>query len=154
VKRLSLTAWSLIALGAGLGLGIVGHETGAPIFARVGQWVGPIGNLWVSALQLTVLPLVVTHLLATISGAVAKSVGKLAVRTFLLFLLMLIASGLFAIVLTPIFLSRLSLDPGTVATIGAAATQDGATTAATANAPVSIADWLSRLLPTNVRSSR
>ena len=151
MKRLSLTVWSLIALAAGLGLGIVGHETGSPIFARLGQWVGPIGNLWVSALQLTVLPLIVTHLLATISGAVAKSVGKLAVRTFLLFLMMLIASGLFAIILTPIFLSRLSIDPATVATLGAAATQNGAATAATANtAPTSIGDWVSRLLPTNV----
>ena len=150
MKRLSLTVWSLIALALGLGLGIVGHETASPTFARIGQWVGPIGNLWVSALQLTVLPLVVTNLLATISGAMAKSVGKLAVRTFLLFLIMLLASGLFAIVLTPIFLSRLSLDPGTVATIGTAAAQNGVTTAATNNAPVSIADWISRLLPTNL----
>ena len=151
MKRLSLTAWSIIALAAGLGLGIVGHETASPMFGRLGQWVGPIGNLWVSALQLTVLPLVITHLLATISGAVAKSVGKLAIRTFLLFLIMLLASGLFAIVLTPIFLARLSLDPATVATLGAAAAQSGATTAATANtAPVSIADWVSRLLPTNI----
>src|SRR5688572_19509785 len=151
MKRLSLTAWSIIALATGLGLGIVGHETSSPTLARAGQWVGPIGNLWVSALQLTVLPLVITNLLATISGAVAKSVGKLAIRTFLLFLIMLLASGLFAIALAPIFLSRLSLDIGTVATLGAAAAQDRApAVAATNTAPVSIADWLSRLLPTNL----
>lgn len=151
MKRLSLTAWSIIALAAGLGLGIIGHETAYPTFTRIGQWVGPIGNLWVSALQLTVLPLVVTNLLAAISGTVAKSVGKLAVRTFLLFLIMLLASGLFAIVLTPIFLSRISLDPVTVTTVATTATPDSAATAAaTNNTPVSISDWVSRLLPTNI----
>jgi Na+/H+-dicarboxylate symporter len=119
VKRLSLTTWSIIALAAGLGLGILGHETASPAFERLGQFIKPIGSLWVSALQLTVIPLVITHLLATVSGAGAKSVGKLGLRTLLLFLCMLLAAGLFAIFLTPIFLSYLSLDPATVATLNA-----------------------------------
>lgn len=153
MKRLSLTTWSIIALTAGLGLGILGHETGSPALARVGEWIKPIGSMWVSALQLTVIPLVITHLLATISGAGAKSVGKLGVRTFLLFLTMLLAAGVFAILLTPVFLSRLSLDPNTVATMSAAADsarESGALASAASNAPVSISDWLSRLLPTNL----
>lgn len=153
MKRLSLTTWSILALTAGLGLGILGHETGSPLLARAGEWIKPFGSMWVSALQLTVIPLVITHLLATISGAGAKSVGKLGVRTFLLFLTMLLASGVFAILLTPLFLSRLSLDPNTVATMSAAAEsarESGTLAAAANNAPVSISDWLSRLLPTNL----
>ena len=153
MKRLSITAWSILALAAGLGLGILGHETGSPALARAGEWIKPAGSMWVSALQLTVIPLVITHLLATISGAGAKSVGKLGVRTFVLFLTMLLAAGIFAILLTPLFLSRLSLDPNTVATMSAAAAsarEDGALAAAANNAPVSISDWLSRLLPTNL----
>ena len=153
MKRLSLTTWSILALTAGLGLGILGHETGSPALARIGEWIKPIGSMWVSALQLTVIPLVITNLLATISGAGAKSVGKLGVRTFVLFLTMLLAAGVFAILLTPLFLSRLSLDPNTVATMSAAAAsaKAGGTLAAAANnAPVSISDWLSRLLPTNL----
>ena len=153
MKRLSLTVWSIIALTSGLGLGILGHETASPIFARAGEWIKPIGSLWVSALQLTVLPLVITHLLATVSSAGAKSIGKLGVRTFLLFLSLLLAAGLFAILLTPLFLSRLSLDSGTVVTMSAAAAsaKEGGTLAAASNtAPASITDWLSRLLPTNL----
>ena len=153
MKRLSLTTWSILALTAGLGLGILGHETGSPLLARAGEWIRPIGSMWVSALQLTVIPLVITHLLATISGAGAKSVGKLGMRTFLLFLCMLLAAGVFAILLTPIFLSKLSLDPNTAATMSAAAEsarESGTLAAAANNAPVSIADWLSRLLPTNL----
>ena len=151
MKRLSLTTWSILALTAGLGLGILGHETSSPALARLGEWVKPIGSMWVSALQLTVIPLVISHLLATISGAGAKSVGKLGARTFLLFLSMLLAAGVFAILLTPLFLSRLSLNPETVATMqAAAASSSGSIAAAANNAPVSISDWLSRLLPTNL----
>jgi Na+/H+-dicarboxylate symporter len=153
VKRLSLTTWSILALTAGLGLGILGHQTGSPVLARVGEWVKPLGSMWVSALQLTVIPLVITHLAATISGAGGKSVGKLGVRTFVLFLAMLLAAGVFAILLTPLFLSRLNLDPNTVATMSAAtatAREGGTLAAAANNAPVSISDWLSRLLPTNL----
>ena len=153
MKRLSLTTWSILALVAGLGLGIWGHETGSTVLARAGEWIKPLGSMWVSALQLTVIPLVITNLLATISGAGAKSVGKLGVRTFALFLTMLLAAGVFAIFLTPLFLSRLSLDPNTVATMSeaaAAARESGTLAAAANNAPVSISDWLSRLLPTNL----
>ena len=151
MKRLSLTTWSILALASGLGLGILGHETASPPLQRLGEWTTPLGSIWVSALQLTVLPLVITHVVATISGAGTKSVGKLGVRTFLLFLAMLLAAGLFAIFLTPIFLSRLSFDPNTVATLNAAATTatDGAA-AASNSAPVSVSDWLSHLLPTNL----
>ena len=153
MKRLSLTTWSLLALTAGLGLGILGHEIAAPIFDRVGEWTKTIGNLWVAALQLTVLPLVITHLLATIAGAGAKSVGKLGIRAFLLFVGMLLASGLFAIILTPLFLSRFSPGPDTVATLksAAASSTTGNSIAAEPNAStISISEWISRLLPTNI----
>jgi proton glutamate symport protein len=153
VKRLSLTTCSILALTAGLGLGILGHQTASPTLERLGEWIRPIGSLWVSALQLTVIPLVITQLLATISGAGAKSVGKLGLRAFLLFVGMLIAAGLFAIILTPLFLARLSLDPGTMATMTAAAASSnvgGTIGPASSTVPVSIADWLGRLLPTNL----
>lgn len=150
MKRLSLTTRTLLALTIGLGLGILGHETASPFFERLGEWVRPVGSLWVSALQLTVLPLVITHLIATISGAGAKSVGKLGVRTFILFLAMLLAAGLFAIFLTPLFLSRLSFDPSTVAILHNAATTAKEGAAATPAAPLTLVDWLSRLIPTNL----
>lgn len=153
MKPPSLTTWSILALIAGLGLGILGHETAWPFFQSAGEWVNPAGALWVSALQLTVLPLVITHLLAAISGVGAKSVGKIGAHALLLFLSMLLAAGLLAILLTPLFLSRLSFDPTTLATMSAAASsakETGAFGAAAGNAPVSMADWLSRLLPTNL----
>jgi len=92
LKRVSLTTWSILALIAGLGLGILGHQTGSPIFDRAGEWMRTIGNLWLAALELTVLPLVITHLLGTITAAGAKSLGKLGIRAFFLFVGMLLES--------------------------------------------------------------
>ena len=153
MKRLSLTTWSIIALAAGLGLGIVGHETSSPALTRLGEWARIGGSLWVAALQLTVLPLIITHLLATITAAGAKSVGRVGIHAFLLFVGMLIASGLFAIILTPILLKQLNLGPDTAATLSAAAATSTAPTpvaADTNSSSVSIGDWITNLLPTNL----
>jgi len=143
----------MIALAAGLGLGILGHETASPALARLGEWTRVGGSLWVAALQFTVLPLIITHLLATITAAGAKSVGKVGIHTFLLFVGMLIASGLFAIILTPLLLTQLNLSPDTVATLSAAAAASKPPTSVAADAnssSVSIGDWISNLLPTNL----
>ena len=153
MKRLSLTTWSILALAVGLGLGILGNATGAPFFDRAAEWTKAVGNLWISALQLTVLPLVITNLLAAICGAGVKFVGKLGVRVFVLFIGLLIAAGTFAILLTPLFLSRLPVDPGITATLIAAAEStkvSGSSTALTNAPPVSISEWVGRLLPTNL----
>jgi Na+/H+-dicarboxylate symporter len=150
VKRLSLTIWSLVALAAGLGLGILGHETAGPAFQRSGEVAKAIGAIFIAALQLTVLPLVITQLLSAISNAGAKSVGKLGVRAILLFVSMLVASGLFAALLTPPMASRISVDPGTLATL-TAGSANTITQAAGRNAPAgSITDWLGSLLPNNL----
>jgi proton glutamate symport protein len=153
MKRLSLTVQSLLALAAGLGLGILGHELAAPAFEKIALGAKAVGAIWVAALQLTVLPLVITHLLAAISGTGAKSVGKLGIRAFVLFLLMLIASGLFATFLTPPLVARLSVDADAVSSLSADATPGygPGPGAAKANAEsTSTADWISTLLPSNL----
>ena len=150
MKRLSLTIWSLVALAACLGLGILGHETAAPAFQKFGEVAKAVGAIFIATLQLTVLPLVITQLLSAISKAGAKSVGKLGVRAIVLFVLMLVASGLFAALLTPPMTSRLSVDPGTLASLTAGSANTSAQ-AAGRNAPAgSITDWLASLLPNNL----
>ena len=151
MKGPSLTAQSLIALAAGLGLGILGHELAAPVFEKVALGAKAVGAIWVATLQLTVLPLVIAHLLAAISGTGAKSVGKLGLRAFVLFILMLIASGLFATFLTPSLVARLSVDADAVQSLSAAAPADGPglSAAKAAAESSSTSDWISNL-PTNL----
>jgi proton glutamate symport protein len=86
----SLTAWSIAALAIGLGIGIAGHAAGSTAVAALAVGVRPLGDLWVAALQMTVLPLVVAHMLAAIVGVRdGQSVGALGGRALALFVVML-----------------------------------------------------------------
>ena len=77
----SLTAWSLTALAVGLALGALAHRSQASAFSIFGQVVDPLGRLWLSSLQMTVLPLVVIYLLAAIVGAGGNDpLGRLGAR--------------------------------------------------------------------------
>jgi len=87
----SLTVWSLVALALGLAVGALGHGSKAIGFAIFGEIVDPLGHLWLSSLQMTVLPLVVVHLLAAIVGAGGSDpLGALGTRAIVLFVAMLV----------------------------------------------------------------
>ena len=77
---LSLTVWSLAALGAGLAIGALGHGSSAPFFQILGDIVSPLGRLWISALQMTVLPLVVVYLLAAIVSAARETTSTVLAK--------------------------------------------------------------------------
>jgi len=51
-RRLSRTALALIALAAGLGVGVLLHGAAAPWAARVADGLGLIGQIWVAALRM------------------------------------------------------------------------------------------------------
>jgi len=152
MKRPSLTIQSLIALALGLALGIVGHKWGGPGFERLAIVAKAVGALWVAALQLTVLPLVITHLLAAVTGAGSRSVGKLGIRALVLFLGLLIAAGLFAALLTPPLVARLPVDASTMSSLGSTTSANATSSSLTKtdSGSTSVADWISTLLPTNL----
>ncbi|HEY8225358.1 MAG TPA: cation:dicarboxylase symporter family transporter [Pyrinomonadaceae bacterium] len=152
MKRPSLTVQSLLALVLGLALGIAGHKWAVPGFEKLAIAAKALGGLWVAALQLTVLPLVITHLLAAISGSGARSIGKLGIRAVVLFLGLLIAAGLFAAFLTPPLVAQISVDDRAVSSLSTAASANvaGSSVAKTNSESTSVADWISTLLPTNL----
>jgi len=153
-RRSSLTIWSLAALAVGLLLGILGHVTGARGFTGLAHAVRPLGDLWIAALQMTVLPLVITYTLAAIVGAGAgRTIGTLAGRAVLLFLAMLAAAGLLTMGLTPILVRLCRFDPDTLSSFGRGAAIPEAARQAGEGAYGSLSDWLSRLLPRNVFES-
>jgi Na+/H+-dicarboxylate symporter len=153
-RRPSLTIWSLAALAAGLLLGILGHVSGAPGFTGLADAIRPIGDIWIAALQMTVLPLVITYTLAAIVGAGGGgTVGTLAGRAVLLFLAMLAAAGLLTMGLAPILVRLYPVDPGTLSALAAGASIPEAARQAAGSGYGSLADWLSNLLPRNLLES-
>jgi Na+/H+-dicarboxylate symporter len=148
-KHLSFTSLSLLALAAGVGLGTLGHASGAPAFTMLEQVVKPLGSLWTAALQLAVLPLIVLKLLAAIVGAHSKeSVGRLGLRALLLFVTMLVAAGLLTLVLTPPLVALYKVDPRALATLETTADVSGV--AQPSGAPASLGSWVGNLIPRNL----
>jgi Na+/H+-dicarboxylate symporter len=146
----SLTAWSLAALAAGVALGVLGHASGDPRFGAFADAIAPIGELWLSALRMTVLPLVIVYTLAAIAGARQDGVvGALAGRSFLLFFLLLAGAGLLTAGVAPIFLRLVGVDPSAAEAIRAHAAVPDEAIGATGAGYGSLRDWIGGLLPEN-----
>jgi len=146
----SLTAWSIAALALGLATGILGHAAGSGAVASLAAAVRPLGDLWVAALQMTVLPLVVAHMLAAIVGVRdGQSVGALGGRALALFVVMLGVAGLLTMAITPLLLSRYAVSPATMTALHSSVPVPPAARAAAA-APLSLGQWAATLLPRNL----
>jgi len=147
----SLTMWSLVALGAGLAIGALGHGSKAVGFTLLAEVVNPLGHLWLSSLQMTVLPLVVVHLLAAIVGAGgSEPLGSLGSRAIALFIVMLVVAAAFTLAVTPPLIAAAAPDPGAFALLKASAAVPQAARDAAVAGSGSLSEWIGNLLPSNL----
>ena len=104
---MSLTARVLLGLVLGLVLGILLAPAEAGWSAAVVGWISPIGALWVNAIRMTVIPLLVSLLIAGIVSSGTKSVAQVGGRALLWFIGLIAVSaaigGLFAPPLLALF---------------------------------------------------
>jgi len=110
--------------------------------------VEPVGTLFVNGIRMTVVPLVVASLIVGIatsgSGAIVARVGG---RGFVIFVALLVASGLVGALVAPPVLSHVTLEPAAIASVRAAsASIDPARGAASIQTP---SQWLVSLVPPN-----
>ncbi len=135
----------LLALVLGLAIG-VGLATWSPTVAEDGLVIAqPIGTAWLNALQMTIVPLVVSLLITGVAAtAAAARAGQVAGRALGLFIGLLWFFSAFAAIATPLLLGWFPL-PAEAATALRAAL--GAT------APVGpvppFADFIVSIVPTN-----
>lgn len=129
----------LAALAIGLTLGglLADSATGA----RVAPVIAPIGQLWLNALTMTVVPLVFSLLVVGMgTAAQAVSGGALAARTMLWFAILLVGATLLVALFVP---PLLDMVPAPAA--AAALRPDGVVPAT----PGDAASWLLGIIPTN-----
>lgn len=130
---------TLAGLAAGLAMGLA--LAGSAAMPGLLALAGPLGTLWLKALQMTILPLVMGLMFTGIvETAAAAQAGALARRTLGLIVGLLAASAICASLLMPLLLR---LFPATVV----------APPAGTATAPASVphlADFFAGLFPANV----
>lgn len=135
----------LVALIAGLSLGI-GITGVGPEWARIGGTIAePIGTAWLNGLQMTIVPLVVSLLVLGVGATadVARA-GKLAARSLLLFMVLLWSGAIVSAFLTPLLLDFWPLDPGAASALKAAL----ATTKPIGDVPP-FGEFLATMVPSN-----
>lgn len=146
----SLAFWSIAALAAGLGLGIWGYATESSAIHGLAALVQPVGGLWLRALRLVVLPLVVFQLLTALTGnGDDPEFGRVGGKALLVITLGSVAVTLGALALAWPVVGLYVVSPGTVETIRTSVSISGTTLDPAASA-LSMREWLTGLIPTNV----
>jgi Na+/H+-dicarboxylate symporter len=147
---MSLTTRVLIALVAGLALGLLVSISGNPSLIASARWIEPVGTLFINAIRMTVIPLVVGSLVAGIAAAPnPAALGKIGFRAFALFVVTLLAGAVFAALVAPPLLGRIVIDPVAQAALQASAAETAATTTESVQRIPGFASWLIGLVPNN-----
>jgi proton glutamate symport protein len=108
----------LLSLVAGLAIGIALAAFAPSSVEPVAAIAQPIGTAWLHALQMTIVPLVVSLLVTGVAAtAQAAQAGRLAGRAIVLYVSLLAASAALAALLTPLLLGLAPLPAESAASL-------------------------------------
>ncbi len=139
---MSLTTRVLLGLILGLVLGVVLAPADAGWAATVVGWIEPVGGLWVNAIRMTVIPLLVSLLLAGITSSGTRTVAQTGGRALGWFVGLAAVSSALGGVLAPPLL-------GLFGTSGVELPEVAAGAASTDVTLPPFRDWFVGLLPAN-----
>lgn len=135
----------LLALLLGLALGIGLRQAGVDWLASAVAVAEPVGNLWLNALRMTIVPLVFSLLVTGIaSGASTARAGGLAARALGVFTVLLFVAALFGEAASQAFLALWPIPAQ-----AGGALQAAISGAAQVPPSAPLADWLAALVPAN-----
>lgn len=142
---MSPTARILTGLAAGALIGLLLAWIDPALGIRAADIVQPFGKLWLNALQMTVVPLVLSLVIVGVNTASdAASSGRTARRAIVVFVLVLAGAAAFAAIAAPAALSLVPRDPALAAALAGASGAEAA-----AATPGSWADSLVAIVPSN-----
>lgn len=137
----------LVALAAALVIGGLISMSGSAPLAAAADYVAPIGSLWVSAIRMTVIPLVISLIITGVASAGdVATIGRTGVRTLIVFVALL--AGM-AAVMIPVCAAMFSLLPPLTGRPPLPAGAAAATGELSAAQPQTLAAWVTSLIPSN-----
>ncbi len=140
----------VIGLVAGLILGSLISASGVAALVRVADVLQPVGELWVNAIRMTIVPLVVSLLFVAIAGrANHNDLGRLGVATVVSFFALLALAAAVGVLLAPPLIQDLKLSADVAASLRATATASASQTASHVGALPGFGAWLTALVPVN-----
>ena len=140
----------LAALAAGFVLGSLAAASANPSALRIIGFIEPLGTLWVNAIRMTVVPLVVSVLITGVVGSFgSRSLGRLGVRAFVTFAIMLVAAGVVGLFIAPPLMKHLPLTPEVAAKLRESAQSAAASTVTAVQQMPSLAQRIIDTVPAN-----
>lgn len=135
----------LLALIVGLIIGIAAAASGGTWVDQAVAIAQPVGDTWLNALRMTIVPLVVSLLITGIAATAetARS-GRIAARSLILFMTFLVCAAAISAVLTPAYLALFPLPQQSAASLKAALSG-----AQTVGEVPGIAAFMKSVVPTN-----
>ncbi len=147
---MSLTTKVLLALIAGLAVGMVIASSSHPIVHAIPGYLEPVGTIWVNALRMIVVPLVVTSVVIGVNSLPdTKTIGRIGVRGLVVALLMLATAATLSAVGGRLVFSYLTIDAAASTALRASAITSTGTAVQGAQKIVGFGQWLVDLVPSN-----
>jgi Na+/H+-dicarboxylate symporter len=135
----------VLSLILGIATGMVVAAIGNPALHSFAVGLRPVGDLWLSMLQMTVLPLVISMLITGIASASDTAAnGRLAARTLLTFALFLTGAAIFSALVTPLLIKLWPVSSDAAATLRSSLSPDVHVPPAPA-----LEDFFRNIVPTN-----
>ena len=141
----------LAALAAAIGGGALVAASGSKPLIDAADALAPVGTLWVSAIRMTVIPLVVSLLITGVASATdVGAIGRIGGRTLVVFVLLLAAIAAIVVPLASALFALLPLPStaGARPTLPAGAAEAANQLSSTGQNP-SFSAWLTSLIPSN-----
>jgi proton glutamate symport protein len=139
----------LVALGTAMAGGALIGASGNQALIRGADAVAPIGTMWVSAIRMTVIPLVVSLLITGVASATdVSAIGRIGRRTLVVFGLLLVGV---ATIYIPLAAAVFSLLPRIITARPAIPTgaAEAASQVSAGGQQQTVAGWLTSLIPNN-----
>jgi Na+/H+-dicarboxylate symporter len=144
----------VIGLIAGL---IVGSAIGSwesPIALRVVGFVEPIGQLWLNAVRMTVLPLVVSMLFVGVAGrSHSDGLGRVGVTTLAAYFGLLLFAALVGLLVGPPLIADMRLPAAVADSLRSTASATASETLTRAGQLPGFGAWITSVVPANAMKS-
>lgn len=142
-----VTPASIVSVVAGFALGLVAIGMPGSGGERLANLLLPIGQAWVNALLMVLVPLLVSVLVLAVSTGGGRGAARVGGTTVALFLGYMVFGSVLTLLVGPVLIRMLPLEPGLI----------HAAQTATVQVPVSAAtgssgsgtDWIANLIPAN-----
>jgi len=145
-----ITWWALGALLVGLVVGATLATQGVTWLERLVSILEPIGTVWINAVRMTIIPLVVSLLIAAVASSDSlRGMGRLGGTALVFFIVVISAVAIYAAILGPLLLAGLTIDAQASDALRATATSGSQQVIATVRGMGGLAQRLVELVPPN-----